>query len=140
MNTVTKIACRTIGLAGMSAVLYDAYSVGKHYSIVGEKSALGRITMDAFAAKRTTTNESPVTSSVQNKVADFRMNNPLIPIAGRIKGFFKGTLSSLGDNIIPVAFSSMAVLGKNTWAKVGAWGMGGYAAFVILKEGFGVGK
>ena len=140
MNTIGKIACKTIGIAGMSAILYDAYAVGKHYSMVGSKAAEGKLILDTYAASRTTTNESPVTNAVQKKVADLRLSMPLIPLIGKIKGFFKGSIESLGDNIIPVAFTSMAIAGKGFWAKLGAWGTAISALLVILKESFGLGK
>ena len=140
MNTIGKIACKTIGLASMSAIIYDAYSIGKHHSKVGAQEASADIFEKAIAAKRTNTNESYLTNAMQNKVSDLRMNNPLFPLFGKIKGFIKGSLISLGNNIIPVSLASMALLGKNTCAKIGAWGTAAYAAFLILREGFGVGK
>ena len=140
MNTLGKIACRTIGLASMSAVIYDAYSIGKHHSKVGAQEASADVFERAIAAKRTNSNESYITGAMQNAVSDLRMNNPLPSVFGRIKGFIKGSMVSLGDNIIPVTLASMALLGKNKCAKAGAWGTAGYAAFLILKEGFGVGK
>lgn len=140
MNLIGKIACRTIGLASMSAIVYDAYCIGKHHSKAGAAEASADVFEKAIAAKRTTDTESYITGAMQNKVADLRMNNPIISAFGRVKGFFKGTLNSLGNNIIPVSFASMALVGKNKTAKFGAWGTLGYAAFLVLKEGFGLGK
>ena len=140
MNTIGKIACRTVGLAAMSAVLYDAYSIGKHHSKVGAEEASADTFEKIVAAKRTTDTESHITGAIQGKVADLRMRNPIFSAFGRVKGFVKGSLHSMGDNIVPVCFASMALLGKNTAAKVGAWGTAGYAAYIVLKEGFGLGK
>ena len=52
----------------------------------------------------------------------------------------KGFLNTLGNNLIPVAFSSLALATKGTMSKIGAWGVAGYGLFTVLKEGFGLGK
>ena len=56
------------------------------------------------------------------------------------KGFTKGFLNTLGNNLIPVAFSALAIATKGTMSKIGAWGVAGYGVFTVLKEGFGLGK
>ena len=140
MGIMANIICKTAGVAGMSAVIYDAYNVGRRHS----RHASEQVSADYFEkvvdAKRTNSNESDVSNAIQTKVADLRMNNPIVPFAGKIKGFFGGALNSLGNNILPVLFSSMALAGKGFWAKAGAWGLAGFAGLKVLQEGFGVGK
>ena len=131
MGIVSKIVCKTVGIAGASAIIYDAYKIGHEKSDWFEKTV---------AAQRTATSESHVSNAIQNKVSDLRMSNPLIPIWGRIKGFNHGVLESLGDNIVPVIFTSFALLGKKFYAKLGAWGLVGCGLYTAIKEGFGVGK
>ena len=140
MGIMANIICKTAGVAGMSAVIYDAYNVGRRHShhIAEQTSA------DYFEkivdAKRTTSNESDVSNAIQNKVTDLRMRSPIVPFFGKVKGFTGGVLNSLGSNIVPVLFSSMALAGKGFWAKAGAWGLAGFAGLKVLQEGFGVGK
>ena len=92
------------------------------------------------ASTRTLSGESSVNSAMQKKIAEMRMDNPLFSIMGNIKGFTKGFLNTLGNNLIPVAFSSLALATKGTMSKIGAWGVAGYGLFTVLKEGFGLGK
>ena len=140
MGIISKIVCKTVGLAGLSAVVYDAYSVGKHYG-AGNSMAQSADTFEHIvAANRTSTSASPVTSAIQNKVSDLRMNNPLVPAYGKVKGFIKGSLESLGDNIILVGCTTLAMAGKGFFAKLGAWGVAGCGLYTILREGFGFGK
>lgn len=140
MGIISNIVCKTVGVAGMSAVLYDAYTIGKEQS----HRTSQKVTADKFesivAAQRTLSDESHVANAIQNKVADLRMSNPLIPFWGRIKGFFEGSLESLGNNVIPVICSTLALLTKGTTAKLGAWGLVGCGIYTVLKEGFGIGK
>ena len=140
MVNIANIACKTVGLAGMSAVLYDAYGTARHHSAAGAAKASADVYESAVAAERSNAGASYVTGAMQRKVADLRMSNPIIPIYGRIKGFFKAFFNSIGDNIVLAGFASMALAGKGFWGKLGAFGSAGFVGFKILKEGFGVGK
>lgn len=140
MNTFGKIVCKTVGVAGMSAVLYDAVSVGKAQSKRTSQQYDADFFEKVHADTRTTSTESPLTGAMQKKVANWRMNNPIISTAGKFKGAVTGFFSSLGDNIIPAATASLALAGKGFWAKLGAWGTAGYGLFVIAREGFGFSK
>ncbi len=140
MGMVSNIVCKTVGIAGMSAVLYDSYSVAKKNSIRVAQMDNADHFEKVHASTRTLSSESSVNSAMQKKVAEMRMDNPLFSIMGNIKGFAKGFLNTLGNNLIPVAFSALALATKGTMSKIGAWGVAGYGLFTIAKEGFGLGK
>ncbi len=140
MKLVPKIICKTIGVAGVSAVLYDAYMCGRAVCMNTGQSQSADSFESVISAKRTTSEVSPVTSAMQGHLAQLRMDNPIIPTIGKIKGFFKGTFISLSNNLVPIIFSVMALAGKNAWSKIGAWGLAGFGLYKVIKEGFGVGK
>ena len=127
MGMIANIVCKTAGVAGISAVLYDAYNVGNRHSHHMSEQVSADYFEKIVDAKRTSSSESDVTNAMQKKIADLRMNNPIIPFFGKIKGFCSGALESMGNNIVPVALSSMAIAGKGFFAKLGAYGLGGYA-------------
>lgn len=140
MGMVSNIVCKTVGIAGMSAVLYDSYSVAKKNSSRVAQMDNADHFEKVHTSTRTLSGESSVNSAMQKKVAEMRMDNPLFSIMGNIKGFAKGFLNTLGNNLIPVAFSALALVTKGTMSKIGAWGVAGYGLFTIAKEGFGLGK
>lgn len=140
MGMVSNIVCKTVGIAGMSAVLYDSYSVAKKNSIRVAQMDNADHFEKVHASTRTLSGESSVNSAMQKKVAEMRMDNPLFSIMGNIKGFAKGFLNTLGNNLIPVAFSALSLATKGTMSKIGAWGVAGYGLFTIAKEGFGLDK
>ena len=140
MGTFANIVCKTVGAAGMGAVIYDAYSVGKATSSRTAQKVAADHYLDVYTSKRTLSTESPVNNAIQTKVADMRSNNPIIPIAGKVKGFISGTLSSLADNILPVSFAALAITTKGFFSKLGACGVAACGLMMVLKEGFGVGK
>lgn len=140
MNTLTKIVCKTAGAAGIGAVLYDAYTIGKSSSRKRAFALTANHLEKAYANSRTLDNVSNVRNSLQKNVQDWRMTNPIHPLIGKIAGFIKGSLTSLGNNLIPVCFASMALAAKGFMAKAGALGLAVYGALMIARDGFGLGK
>ena len=140
MGMVSNIVCKTVGIAGMSAVAYDAYSVAKKNSARVSQMETADHFEKVVMSTRTMDNESYVGNAMQKKVADLRMNNPLFSAFGSAKGFVNGFLGTLGSNIIPVACAGLAIGTKGFFSKVGAIGVAGYGALMVLRDGFGMGK
>ena len=140
MNTVSKIACRTVGTLGMGIALFDACKICKVYSNIGKNRANGIYYEKAYFNSRTTDNVSPAASMIGEKTFEIRTRNPLPGIWGKIKGGTEGFLYGLGNFLPAVIFSSPALLGKNWGAKIGAIGVGLGICFKIAREGFGLGK
>lgn len=140
MVSFSNIACKTVGVAGMSAVLYDAYCLSKAQAKRTSQQDNADFYEKIYADTRYSSNESPITNAMQKKVANLRMNNPIVPTVGNIKGCITGFFRALGDNIIPAAFASLALAGKGIFAKIGAIGVAACGLFTLLKEGFGFSK
>ena len=140
MGTFANIVCKGVGITGMSALLYDAYSVGQANSTRVSQSVSADFFQKVHSDTRTTAIESPVISAIQEKTNKMRMNNPFIPIIGNIKGFVSGALGSWGDNIIPASLASLAIATKGIFSKIGALGVAGYGIFTVAREGFGIAK
>ncbi len=140
MGIVSTIVCKTAGIAGMSAVVYDAFSVGRASS----SRISQQVNADHFerihTSRRTLSTESPVNNAIQGKIADMRENNPIIPIYGKIKGFCTGALTSLGDNLLTVSCAALALTTKGFFSKLGAIGLAACGLFTVMKEGFGLSK
>lgn len=140
MGIMANIVCKTAGVAGISAVLYDAYSVAKVNSRrVSENDEANRY-LKIHADTRTLSTESYINNAIQKKVTDWRMNSPFNSAAGSLKGFVSGFLNSLADNIVPATCASIALATKGTTAKIGAWGLALYGIYTVAKEGFGFTK
>lgn len=137
---VSNIVCKAAGLTGLSIAAYDAYAMAKHHADASTASVSADTFESVVAAKRSNSSASAFTNAMQEKVSDLRMKNPIVPLFGKIKGFGEGFISSLGDNIIPIALSSLALGAKGFIQKAGAWGLGIFGVYLLAKEGFGVGK
>jgi hypothetical protein len=140
MVNIANIVCKTAGIAGLSAVIYDGYAMAKHHSDAAATEVSADIFEKAVAAERSNSSASHLTNAMQKGVADFRMKNPIVPIFGKIKGFIEGFFTSLGDNIIPTGLSAIAIGTKGKIQKAGGWGLLIYGIYQLAKEGFGLGK
>ena len=140
MVNVANIVCKAAGIAGLSIAAYDAYAMAQHHASAASAEATADVFEKAVAAERSNSSASYATGAMQKKVADLRMKNPIVPIFGKIKGFAEGFVSSLGDNIIPITFSAIALAAKGFLQKAGAWGLAIYGVYQLAKEGFGLGK
>ena len=140
MNTITKIACRTIGAAGIGIPLYNAMRVGNQFARNEAQRTQGKYLEKAYFDSRTIDTVSYSSNKVRQKVFDLETKNPLPTLWGKIKGWTNGTLSSLGDSLPTIICASMAILSKGFFAKVGAVGVALSAAYSIARNGFGLGK
>ena len=140
MGIASKLICKTAGIAGLSFVTYDAIGKAKVFSKVGEQKATADTFERTIAANRTMDVSSATTNIMQAKVANFRTSNPIVPFFGKISGYFKGFIKTFSDNVVPVIFSAMALTGGQKTRKAGAIGLGAYSVYMVLKEGFGIGK
>ncbi len=140
MNVFTKIACRTIGAAGMGLACYDAVKISKQFSQIGSDHAQERYLENVYYSSRTLDNVSYTTNALREKTFNLRSRSPIPGTYGKIKGGFQGFMYGLANKLPIIICSAFAILGKNFLAKAGAIGVGAIALFKILREGFGLGK
>ena len=140
MNTITKIACRTVGTLGIGVALYDATRVANHFSKAESQKQQAKYLENAYFNSHTSDNISYTSSAIGKKTFEMRTNNPLPSIWGRIKGGCEGALYSLGNHLFTIACASLALLSKGALAKVGAVGVGLKVCYDIARNGFGLGK
>ena len=140
MKTITKVACRIIGAASIGSALYDSARVsklyGKHQSKISQANFLER----TYFNSRTLDSTSYTGNAIRKKTYDLESNNPIPSVWGKIKGKTKGFFYGLANNLPLIICGSMALLGKNIVAKLGAIGTGLCFAYTVLRQGFGLGK
>lgn len=140
MNIVAKIACRTIGVAGMGLACYDAAKISRQFSQIGSDHAQERYLENVYYSSRTLDDVSYTTNAMREKAFNLRSRSPIPGTVGKIKGGFQGLMYGLANNLPIIACSALAILSKNFFAKAGAIGIGALTLFKFLREGFGLGK
>ena len=140
MRTITKIACRTLGGAGIALSLYDAAKVAKFYSHTEKEHALEHHMEKTYFSSKTIDKMSYSSNAVREKAFEVRSKNPVPAVTGSVKGWFKGFAYSIMNSSPLILCSTLALLGKNILAKAGTIGIGAIAIWKVLRDGFGVGK
>lgn len=140
MRTVTKIACRTLGVAGMTLACVNSAKIAKQFSAIGSDYAQEHYLEKVYYKTRTIDKVSPADNAMREKAFEMRSKNPIPSIRGKIKGGFQGFMYGMANCLPLVACSALAILGKNILAKAGAIGLGCIAVYKVLRNGFGVGK
>ena len=140
MKTITKIACRIIGAASIGSALYDSTRVSKlygaHQSEISQENYLEKV----YFNSRTLDSTSYTGNAIRKKTYDIQTNNPIPSVWGKIKGITNGFFYGLSNNLPLIISGSMALLGKNIVAKLGALGTALCFAYTVLRQGFGLGK
>ena len=140
MRLIGKIACKALGVAGMTVACYDAVKISKQFAEIGSEHSQEHYMEDAYYSSRTLDKVSYTTNALREKTFELRTKNPLPGIFGKIKGGFQGFMYGLANSLPLIACSALALLGRNFFAKAGALGIGGVAIYKVLREGFGIGK
>jgi len=140
MNLVSKIACRTIGTAGMGIALYEASRTSSYFAKTGKNAAQANYLYNAYYNARTLDDVSYTSNNIQEKTFDVRTRLHLPAIIGQIKGGIGGFLYGLGNSLPIIGCSALALVCKNWLAKAGAIGIALGFCYKIARNGFGLGK
>lgn len=140
MRMVTKIACRTLGAAGMTLACVDSAKVAKQFSEIGSDHSQEHYLEKAYYKTRTLDKVSPADNALREKAFEIHSKNPIPSFLGKIKGGFQGFMYGMSNFLPVIACSALAILGKNIAAKAGAVGLGCIAVYKVLRNGLGVGK
>lgn len=140
MKTITKIACRTMGVIGMSIAAYDATKAANQISREQAEYIEAKYLEKAYFDAKTIDIYSHSSNALRKKTFDLRTINPIPAFYGRIKGWIEGFLKNLGYHLPTVACAALALLSKGTLAKVGGIGVALGVCYDIARNGFGLGK
>ena len=132
---------RAIGAGAVGLTAYNAHVLGKLQADTYSRSLEADRLADA--AWNMTTQEEPnvITSKLKTKIFGFQVdNNAFMPINSGI-GYFNGAIGSLISNVVPFTLGLGAMLAGNKFIRKASFiGLGIYAGYKFLQEGFGVGK
>ena len=140
MRILTKIACRTVGAIGMGLAIYDTARLSKHTAKARSRMSQADYLEKAYFNSRTLDDESYISNGIRKKTFDLRIKNPLASIWGSIKGGVEGALYAMGNNLMLISSSALAILSKGRLAIVGTIGIGLRFLYDILHNGYGIGK
>lgn len=109
-----KYAAKGVGIAGLGAVLYDAHQYGKIQARTSGKNQLAESACDAYMGSTTLNSTSTIDSKLQNARLNAEMNGSIFGGIrkgfAQAKGYIKGAITSLAENIVPLALSAATLV------------------------------
>lgn len=139
-----KVLAKGVGVAGLGAVLYDAHQYGKIQAQTSGKNQLADSACDAYVDSRTLNSTSTIESKLQNLRLDAEMKGNIFGGIrkgfAQAKGYVKGAMTSLAENIIPLALSAGTLITKGSASKVLGALTATYGAVRGVSVAFGIGK
>lgn len=134
MKLITKIACRTIGTAGIAAACYDAFQVSKHYTKSGAENAMGSCPDKDFFSSEKSEDTIKNDNTDKKKTGKTYSKSNMPVVINRTKCRVKGFIYGLSD-ALPIAIcSAVAIVCKTGVAVAGAIGVGAAALYKIAQE------
>ena len=139
-----KVLAKGVGIAGLGAVLYDAHQYGKIQAQTSGKNQLADSACDAYMSSTTLNSTSTIDSKLQNARLKAEVNGSIFGGIrkgfAQAKGYVKGALTSLAENIIPLALSATTLVTSGPVSKVCAAATALYGAVRGTAVAFGIGK
>lgn len=139
-----KVLAKGVGVAGLGAVLYDAHQYGKIQARTSGKNQLADSACDAYMGSTTLNSTSTIDSKLQDLRFKAEMNGSVFGGIrkgfAQAKGYVKGALTSLAENIIPLALSAGTLITSGPVSKACAAATALYGAVRGTAVAFGIGK
>lgn len=125
----------TVGLIG-----YDAYKRACWKSKMDTKLMTADMMQRTHLTSQLLDMNSQVRADAKNGFHQWLLGTNIPTFFSGITGFVKGALSSMADNVVPLAMATGALMFKGGMSKFCGIGLGLYAAHFFLTELCGIGK
>jgi len=131
-TTASKIigyAAKAVGITGLGIALYDANHMGKRTAGKTKNVANANAGYDYFRNTQYQVNGSHMTTNYKKKLFNWELRERIRGRHNYNKGYIKGFFNNLGQHIVPVALSTVALVTKGLPSKISAGGLGLYAIY-----------
>lgn len=139
MNKYTVIA-KVTGAAAAGLMLFEANAAGLHHSKIEQLETTANRLPDEYVKSMRMEKLSPTGNELKKEFFKWQLDNNILEFFAGIKGYAKGIVGSLSENIIPVALATGALMFKKAAGRVCAVGLGLCGAKYLLYDVFSIGK
>lgn len=136
LNFLTK----SVGVAGLGLIAYDAHHAGKIYAPMYEKNHKAEQLSERYLDELKLDSPSVVKEATKKRIFRFFIDENISGFFTTIGGYCKGFGSMLVDNIAPLALAGGTFIGKGIFSKLCGAGLLAYGGIFLLQEFFGIGK
>ena len=138
--TTSQVISKLIGAGAGAIVLYDSHRMGKirsgQHQVDDVMNILPDIYMNAYKQNGTSTVAAGAKQLYLNKV----MGSSIPQHIGAVRGYAKGLVTSLKDNVITLALGAGAIASRGPLGKICAAGLLISGARYVIFDVIGVGK
>ena len=137
---ILKYGIKAAGALGIGMIAYDAHKYAKHKSNLSAKKARVDAGMYYLDNALYASSPSTINDKIKWKIFDFESRNTFRGMVNAGKGYVKGFVGMLADDIIPLGLSLAALLTKGKVApKVAGGALGAYSIYAFAKNILGIG-
>ncbi len=138
-STLTKCLIKGSGIAALGVTAYDSHIMGNLHADMYAKSKDADACADAFNNTQYLSSPSPTTAKLKKEVLNVEMESNIRHFINSGIGYFKGFISTLVNNVVPLGLGIGALASKGKIAKGCAIGLRVYAACKFFKDILGFG-
>lgn len=138
-TTLTKCLVKGVGLAAIGVTAYDSHIMGNLQSDMYAKSKDADACAEAFNNTQYLSSPSQTTAKLKKGVMNVEMESNIRHFINSGIGYFKGFLSTMINNVVPLGLGIGALIGKGKIAKGSAIGLGIYGVCKFFKDVMGFG-
>ncbi len=140
-SNYVKYLAKAVGATTLGLIAYDSHVIGKLQSDVYAQSRDANVCMDLYETSQRLESPSMIQSKVKDKIYKYSLGSGFLHFINSGIGYFAGFGSMLVDSVVPLGLGLGALLAKNKKAAgTSAAGLGIYALYSLVKDGFGIGN
>lgn len=138
-STLTKCLVKGAGIGTIGVIAYDSHIMGNLQSDMYAKSRDADACAEAFNNTQYLSSPSPTTAKLKKGVMNIEMESNIRHFVNSGIGYFKGFISTMVNNVVPLGLGAGALFGKGKIAKGSAIGLGIYGVCKFFKDVMGFG-
>ncbi|MCM1339160.1 MAG: hypothetical protein NC191_05775 [Muribaculaceae bacterium] len=135
-----QVAAKAAGIAGLGIVASDAHKIAKVQAEAYSARQNAKATSFYINNTLYTDNMSSFEDSVRNKALQMQLDQTWRRFFNLGIGYVKGFGSMLVEHVVPLGLGIGALFTKGKVSKSFAAVLGGYTAFKVIKNFFGIGS
>ena len=140
-TSITTLAIKAVGIAGLGAVAWDAHSAAKSKGSMSEKYYKTESLKKSYMNHSKADSASFVKDAAKKRMLAFETDENFSGFFTHIKGYVDGFASMALNDAVPLGLSLGALITPKCWlSKAFGIGLIGYAGIFAAQEFFGVAK
>lgn len=137
---IANVITKSIGVAGLGLIAYDAHCAGKITGPMREKEHKAENLEGQFFNGMNLDSNSAVKAETKKRIFKYFLDENVSGFFTTTAGYLDGFATNLVSNVVPLGLAVGTVLTKGKVSKCFGAGLLAYGGIFLLQEMFGIGK